>query len=51
MLPCNKVPLVTDRILIIEDDKRLAEMVSNYLGEAGFADRGVAHRHGRHRAA
>jgi DNA-binding response OmpR family regulator len=28
---------VTDRILIIEDDKRLAEMVSNYLGEAGFA--------------
>ncbi len=28
---------MTDRILIIEDDKRLAEMVSNYLGEAGFA--------------
>jgi two-component system phosphate regulon response regulator OmpR len=28
---------VTDRILLIEDDKRLAEMVSNYLGEAGFA--------------
>jgi DNA-binding response OmpR family regulator len=27
---------VTDRILLIEDDKRLAEMVSNYLGEAGF---------------
>jgi DNA-binding response OmpR family regulator len=27
---------VTDRILIIEDDKRLAEMVSNYLSEAGF---------------
>jgi DNA-binding response OmpR family regulator len=27
---------VTDRVLIIEDDKRLAEMVSNYLGEAGF---------------
>jgi two-component system phosphate regulon response regulator OmpR len=28
---------VTDRILLIEDDARLAEMVSNYLGEAGFA--------------
>jgi two-component system phosphate regulon response regulator OmpR len=28
---------VTDRILLIEDDKRLAEMVSNYLAEAGFA--------------
>lgn len=27
---------MTDRILIIEDDKRLAEMVMNYLGEAGF---------------
>jgi DNA-binding response OmpR family regulator len=27
---------VSDRILIIEDDKRLAEMVKNYLGEAGF---------------
>ena len=27
---------MTDRILLIEDDKRLAEMVSNYLGEAGF---------------
>jgi DNA-binding response OmpR family regulator len=27
---------VTDRILLIEDDRRLAEMVSNYLGEAGF---------------
>jgi DNA-binding response OmpR family regulator len=25
------------RILLIEDDKRLAEMVSNYLGEAGFS--------------
>ena len=25
-----------DRILIIEDDRRLAEMVQNYLGEAGF---------------
>jgi two-component system phosphate regulon response regulator OmpR len=33
---------VTDRILLIEDDKRLAEMVSNYLGEAGFAT-AVAH--------
>ena len=28
---------MTDRILLIEDDKRLAEMVSNYLAEAGFA--------------
>jgi two-component system phosphate regulon response regulator OmpR len=27
---------VTDRILLIEDDRRLAEMVSSYLGEAGF---------------
>jgi DNA-binding response OmpR family regulator len=24
------------RILLIEDDQRLAEMVSRYLGEAGF---------------
>jgi DNA-binding response OmpR family regulator len=28
---------VTDRILLIEDDQRLAEMVKNYLGEAGFS--------------
>jgi two-component system phosphate regulon response regulator OmpR len=28
---------VTDRILLIEDDKRLAEMVKNYLGEFGFS--------------
>lgn len=28
---------MTDRILLIEDDKRLAEMVKNYLGEFGFA--------------
>jgi len=28
---------VTDRILLIEDDKRLAEMVRNYLGAFGFA--------------
>jgi two-component system, OmpR family, phosphate regulon response regulator OmpR len=28
---------VTERILLIEDDKRLAEMVKNYLGEAGFS--------------
>jgi len=28
---------VTDRILLIEDDRRLAEMVKNYLGEFGFA--------------
>ena len=27
---------MSDRILIIEDDKRLAEMVMKYLGEAGF---------------
>jgi two-component system, OmpR family, phosphate regulon response regulator OmpR len=27
---------VTDRILLIEDDVRLAEMVRDYLGEAGF---------------
>jgi two-component system phosphate regulon response regulator OmpR len=28
---------VTERILLIEDDPRLAEMVKNYLGQAGFA--------------
>ena len=28
------------RILLIEDDQRLAEMVTSYLGEAGF---GVTH--------
>jgi two-component system phosphate regulon response regulator OmpR len=28
---------VTDRILLIEDDRRLAEMVKNYLGEFGFS--------------
>jgi DNA-binding response OmpR family regulator len=28
---------VTERILLIEDDQRLAEMVKNYLGAAGFA--------------
>lgn len=28
---------MTDRILLIEDDRRLADMVSSYLGEAGFA--------------
>ena len=28
--------VVTDRILLIEDDPRLAEMVKSYLGEAGF---------------
>jgi len=27
---------VTDRILLIEDDRRLAEMLSEYLGEAGY---------------
>jgi DNA-binding response OmpR family regulator len=28
---------VGDRILLIEDDQRLSEMVKNYLGEAGFS--------------
>jgi len=28
---------VTERILLIEDDQRLAEMVKNYLGAAGFS--------------
>jgi two-component system phosphate regulon response regulator OmpR len=28
---------VTERILLIEDDRRLAEMVKNYLGEFGFS--------------
>ena len=28
---------MAERILLIEDDKRLAEMVKNYLGEAGFS--------------
>src|SRR5712691_5631942 len=27
---------MAERILLIEDDARLAEMVSEYLGEAGF---------------
>ena len=27
---------MTERILLIEDDPRLAEMVQRYLGEAGF---------------
>jgi len=27
---------VASRILIVEDDRRLAEMISDYLGEAGF---------------
>ena len=27
---------VTGRILLIEDDHRLAEMVKSYLGQAGF---------------
>lgn len=30
------MPPVTDRILLIEDDRRLADMVARYLGEAGF---------------
>ncbi len=28
---------MSDRILIIEDDRRLADMVASYLGETGFA--------------
>ncbi|MEA3026395.1 MAG: two-component system, OmpR family, phosphate regulon response regulator OmpR [Alphaproteobacteria bacterium] len=28
---------MSDRILLIEDDPRLADMVKNYLGEAGFS--------------
>ena len=28
---------MTDRILLIEDDARLAEMVKNYLGGSGFS--------------
>ena len=28
---------MSDRLLLIEDDARLAEMVKNYLGESGFA--------------
>jgi DNA-binding response OmpR family regulator len=32
---CYNAP-VTDRILVIEDDPSLAEMVKSYLGEAGF---------------
>ena len=27
---------MADRVLLIEDDPRLAEMISEYLGEAGF---------------
>jgi len=32
----GKLPRVTQHILLIEDDPRLAAMVSEYLGEAGF---------------
>ena len=34
--PFARLSPVTDRILLIEDDARLAEMVRDYLGEAGF---------------
>jgi DNA-binding response OmpR family regulator len=34
--PPARLRPVTDRILLIEDDARLAEMVRDYLGEAGF---------------
>jgi DNA-binding response OmpR family regulator len=33
----GRLAKLTDRILLIEDDRRLAEMVTNYLGEFGFA--------------
>src|SRR5712671_5478994 len=33
---CIRIGVVTGRILLIEDDPRLAEMVQRYLGEAGF---------------
>jgi DNA-binding response OmpR family regulator len=33
----GRLAKLTDRILLIEDDKRLAEMVKNYLGEFGFS--------------
>jgi two-component system, OmpR family, phosphate regulon response regulator OmpR len=34
--PWNEFAAVTERILLIEDDRRLAEMVKDYLGEFGF---------------
>ena len=37
---------MTDRILIIEDDTRLAEMLRDYLGAAGFRVDRAAHGHG-----
>ena len=33
----GRLAKLTDRILLIEDDKRLAELVKNYLGEFGFS--------------
>jgi two-component system, OmpR family, phosphate regulon response regulator OmpR len=33
----GRLAKLSDRILLIEDDRRLAEMVTNYLGEFGFA--------------
>jgi two-component system, OmpR family, phosphate regulon response regulator OmpR len=33
----GRLAQLTDRILLIEDDRRLAEMVANYLGGFGFA--------------
>jgi two-component system phosphate regulon response regulator OmpR len=33
----GRLAKLTDRILLIEDDNRLAEMVKNYLGEFGFS--------------
>jgi two-component system phosphate regulon response regulator OmpR len=37
-----EIAAVNPRILLIEDDRRLAEMVANYLGEYGFAMTGNA---------
>ncbi len=34
--PWNEFAAVTECILLIEDDRQLAEMVKNYLGEFGF---------------
>ena len=33
----GRVASVSARILLVEDDPRLAEMVKTYLGESGFA--------------
>ena len=38
---------MVERILMVEDDARLADMLLEYLGQAGF---GVTLHPGRHRA-